>query len=115
MRHHDLGFRTTVIHMGSATTCDVSSKLPWLPVVISPFINGAERKVLSDPPSLTRMSLNERIRQISGALENQVLSLPTLQSPKLVPFCALLEHVMLNHLETLGWAESSCKAATASC
>lgn len=57
-----------------------------------------------------------RICQIPGDLEEEgVVPLPPTQTLMLVTFCGLLGNMMLNYLETLGWAESSCKVVIFSC
>lgn len=63
------GFRRIAFHVGSATTCEISSKLHCLPTAIFLSATWREREIISAPPSLTSMSLNERIYQIPGALE----------------------------------------------
>lgn len=48
------GFRRNAFH-------EISSKLHCLPIAIFLSITWREREVISAPPSLTSMSLNERI------------------------------------------------------
>lgn len=74
------GFRRIAFHVGSATTCEISSKLHCLPIAIFLSMTWREREIISAPPSLTSMSLNERIYQISGALE-KIGAMPSPPAP----------------------------------
>lgn len=108
---HDLAFRTAfhvwaLLPPGKSQASCTISPLPFLHLQ-----NGGKGNLSSALPSLMRMSLSGRLCQTPGDPEKEgaVPPPPRHRFSCSLPSVALLDDMILNYLETLGWAESSCK------